>query len=360
MKALIISVIFGGALGVGSAAQAAQPDDHLVFEAKEGAGSGKHIVFLSGDEEYRSEESMPMMAQILASQGFKCTVLFSLNADGVVDPTNQKSLSHSESLDKADAIVMCLRFRNWDDTSMERFEAALNRGVPVVALRTSTHAFKFGKDSKWAKYSFNAGPDTGWKGGFGRHILGETWINHHGKHKVQGTRTIVEEANAKHPVLNGVGSIFAETDVYGANPPADATILLRGQVTKTLQPDSEPVEGKKNNPVIPVAWVRTVKADSGKDLRICTTTMGAASDLDDANLRRLVANGVYWGLGMEVPKEADVTLPGVYKPTFYGFGTFLKGKKPADFILKGAAAPDAAPAAAIEAPKELRLGKTKG
>ena len=327
------TLTFALSASLATAAYSAQPADHLIFEPM-GKANGKHVVLISGDEEYRSEESMPLLGQILAAQGFKATVLFSLNADGIVTPENGGSLSHSESLDEADAIVMCIRFRHWDDSSMERFEGALNRGVPMVALRTSTHAFNFPKGSKWAKYSYNAKVDTGWKKGFGRQVLGETWINHHGKHKVEGTRSIVETANAKHPVLNGVGTIFGTTDVYGANPLEPSTILLRGEVTQTLDPKSPAVEGKKNSPMIPIAWTREFKNSGDKPNRILTTTMGAATDLSDENLRRLVVNGVYWGLGGRVPAKADVTIPGTWNPTKYSFKTNKKGLKPTDFIVK--------------------------
>lgn len=338
----------------------AQPADHLVFEGGDGPGKGKHIVFLSGDEEYRSEEAMPMMAQVLNKQGFKCTVLFSMNADGTVNPDNQKSLSHSQSLDSADAIVMSLRFRNWDDTSMQRFEKAFLRGIPVVALRTSTHAFNFPKNSKWAKYSFNSKADTGWTKGFGRHVLGETWVSHHGKHKVQGCRTHIEAANKANSILNGVGTIFCTTDVYGANPQPDSTILLRGAVTKTLAPDSAAVEGKQNNPMQPVAWTRNYKNASGKTNKIFTTTMGASTDLVDENLRRLVANGVFWGLGLEVPAKVDVTIPGDYKPSPYSFKAYKKGLKPVDFMVtpkgnKGNKGDSAKKINAKAAPKALTI-----
>ena len=39
----------------------------IAFQGKEGAGKGKHIVFVSGDEEYRSEEGLPQLAKILAN-----------------------------------------------------------------------------------------------------------------------------------------------------------------------------------------------------------------------------------------------------------------------------------------------------
>ena len=307
--------------------------DHLVFEAK-GKANGKHVVLLSGDEEYRSEESMPMMAQLLSKQGFKCTVLFSMDKDNqFVDPGNQNSLSNPVALDSADAIVMCLRFRNWDDGAFEKFDAAFERGVSMVALRTSTHAFKVKGDSKWAKYSFDAKAESGWEKGFGRQILGESWVSHHGKHKKEATRTHVEPSASKNPILNGVGEIFCTSDVYGADPLKPSEILLRGEVTASFDPKSEGV-ATKNILMQPVAWTREYKHSSGEVSKVLTTTMGAATDLVDEDLRRLVMNGVYWGLGMEVPAKVDVSIDGEYKPTFYGFKTNKKSVTPEGFQLK--------------------------
>src|SRR6187549_3605857 len=75
--------------------------DWVVYEGKEGPGKGKHIVFLSGDEEYRSEEGLPMLAKILAERhGFKCTVLFPINPeDGSIDPTVTTNMPGAEALD---------------------------------------------------------------------------------------------------------------------------------------------------------------------------------------------------------------------------------------------------------------------
>ena len=41
----------------------------LSFKGNEGPGKGKHIVLVSGDEEYRSEETMPMLAKIRSLGG---------------------------------------------------------------------------------------------------------------------------------------------------------------------------------------------------------------------------------------------------------------------------------------------------
>ncbi len=309
----------------------------LTFSGGEGPGKGKHVVLLAGDEEYRSEEAMPMIARILAEKhGFETTVLFSADEDGTINPKASGSLMGSEALDDADALVMLLRFRKWNDETMNRFKAAVDRGVPLVALRTSTHIFNFPKDSPWAEWS--------WKnenGGFGRAVLGETWISHWGKHKMEATLAVVEDGQEDNPLLNGVGEAFGDTDVYEAAPPEDATILMRGIVLKGMNPDDEPADYEKkrrdgtiqriNEPAMPVAWSREVKNEAGTTNKVVTTTMGAATDLMDEDLRRLVVNGVFWGLGMEVPEKADVSIGEDFTPTKYGFGGNKPNMKAADF-----------------------------
>lgn len=309
----------------------------LKFTGGDGPGKGKHVVLLAGDEEYRSEESMPMMAKILTERhGFDTTVLFSADADGTINPEAGGSLENPESLDSADALVMLLRFRHYSDETMNRFKAAVDRGVPLVALRTSTHVFNFPKDSAWAKWAYNNE-----NGGFGKTVLGETWISHWGKHKVEATRGMVEKGQEENPVLNGVADVFGDSDVYEAAPPEDATVLLRGVVLKGMEKDGQPadyskkrrdgVEQKVNEPAMPVAWTRERKNEAGTTNKILTTTMGAATDLESEGLRRLVVNGVFWGLGLDIPEKADVSVVGAYKPTDYGFSTYKKGLKSEDF-----------------------------
>jgi hypothetical protein len=61
--------------------------------------------------------------------------------------------------------------------------------------------------------------------------------------------------------------------------------------------------------------------------------MGSATDLESEGLRRLIVNGVYWGLGLDVPARADVTVVDEYTPSFYGFEGFRKGLRASDFAL---------------------------
>ena len=315
-------------------APSAPAAERAIYRGGEGPGRGKQIVLLAGDEEYRSEEALPQLAKILSQRhGFNCTVLFSINpATGEIDPkttTNQPGL---EALKTADLCIIGLRFRAWPDEQMKHFVDYYLSGKPIIALRTSTHAFNFGNASKsaYAKYHWQS---KDWPGGFGKQVLGETWVAHHGAHKKEATRGVIEPAAKTHPILRGVDDIFGTTDVYTANPPSDATILVRGQVLAGMKPTDPPVTGKKNEPMQPIVWVRQPQNEAGKKNRIVTTTMGAATDLESEGLRRLIVNAAYWALELEavIPEKSDVRLIGEYQPTMYGFDGFIKGRKPENY-----------------------------
>jgi hypothetical protein len=319
---------------------AVRAQDWVEYAPKPGPGAGKHIVFLAGDEEYRSEEALPQLAKILSQRhGFKCTVLFSVDTNGFINPNAGGSLSNPHALDSADAIVMMLRFRKWDDHTLGHFADAVNRGVPIIGIRTSTHAFSgIPNSSPYAKWNW------GNKGGFGKQVLGETWVTHWGVHKKEATRGIIEASAKNEAILRGVEDVFGDTDVYEAAPPADAKILLRGQVLKGMKPTDEPADYKKktvakveqgvNDPMMPVAWTREVKNEAGKMNKIFCTTMGSATDLQSEGFRRLLVNSVFWGLSLDVPAKANVEIVGEFKPTMYGFNSFIKGVKPSAHALK--------------------------
>jgi hypothetical protein len=308
--------------------------DGVFYKGATGPGHGKHIVFLAGDEEYRSEEGLPMLAKILAArQGFDCTVLFSINpATGDIDPDCQTNLPGIEALDTADLCVMQLRFRELPDADMKHFVDYLNAGKPIIALRTSTHAFSYqrNKNSPYAKYDWNS---SSWPGGFGRQVLGETWVSHHGEHGAESTRGVVNQTMKDHPILRGVTDLWWPTDVYTVTHlPPDAQVLVWGQVLSGMKPDDPPVAGPKNDPLMPLVWVRDYKEESGNVSKIVTTTAGAAVDLQNEGLRRLLVNACYWALGLEdkAPAKADVAYVGEYNPSFFGFGKSKKGVKPDD------------------------------
>ena len=120
------------------------------YDGFEGPGNGKHIVLIAGDDEYRSEQTMPMLGKILAVRfGFKCTVLFPIDPkSGEIVPSYQKNIPGMEMIDTADLLILGLRFRNLPDEQMKHFVDYVEAGKPIIGTRTSTHAFNFGGDSK--------------------------------------------------------------------------------------------------------------------------------------------------------------------------------------------------------------------
>lgn len=327
LVALSASVImFLPAPGQGSEAQ------WVTYPGGDGPGAGHKVVLVAGDEEYRSEEAMPMLGKLLSVRhGFECVVLFSIDAEtGAIDPEEQTNIPGLEALDDADLMVIATRFRELPDEQMKHIVDYVESGRPIVGLRTATHAFSYQRnpDSPYAHWHFRS---ESWPGGFGQQVLGDTWINHHGRHGQESTRGVVAPGAADHPILRGVHDVWGPTDVYGLrNLGDDANVLLLGAVLAGMSPDDPPVEGPKNDPMVPIAWTRSYTGAGGKTARVFTTTMGASTDFESEGLRRLLVNAVYWGLGMEdrIPERSDARVVGAYEATDFGFGSHAVGVMP--------------------------------
>jgi hypothetical protein len=288
----------------------ADEPQYLVFDAA-GQPNGKHIVLVSGDEEYRSEESCPMLAKILSQKhGFKCTVLFAIDKEtGCINPYQLDNIPGLETLATADLMVLATRLRKLPDDQLEHFLQFINAAKPFVAYRTATHAFR---KNDYGGFEW---------GHFGKNLIGEDWLNHHGDHKVQGGRGFVVPENADHPILNSVSDVYTPSDIYGIKhlDQETATVLLRGGVLELLDPASKLVEGEKNDPMMPLAWVKSYPSPAGGQGKCFATTAGAAVDFRSEDLRRMIVNACYHLTEQEVPTKADVEPVDLYEPSFYGF-----------------------------------------
>jgi hypothetical protein len=317
-------------------------NEALHFKGQPGPGNGKHIVLISGDEEYRSEETLPQLAKILAAQhGFDCTVLFAIDPQtGFVNPNNNRNIPGIAALKEANLMVIFTRYRDLPDNDLAVVDEYLRAGKPVIGIRTATHAFKPSGNSKFAHYGDGyAGEKKEWDGGFGRLVLGERWISHHGHHKHESTRGIIAPGAADHPIVRGIksGDIWGPTDVYGVRLPlpGDPNPLVLGEVTARkgeydehdrlygMRPDDGPaVAGTKNNPMMPIAWTKTYEIPGGRPGRAFMSTIGASVDLLSPGTRRLLVNAAYWCVGMEdqIPNGGTrVDVVGKFEPTQFGF-----------------------------------------
>lgn len=303
------------------------------YVGAQGPGAGKFIVLISGDEEYRSEEALPQLGKILAARhGFRCRVVFAIDPEtGTIDPNNRRNIPGLDALAEADLMIIATRFRELPDEQMAHIDRYLKSGRPVIGMRTATHAFNYKEGDTYAAYAWNNS-----EGGFGRQILGETWIAHHGTHGKESTRGIIAPGAESHPIVRGItpGSIWGPTDVYRVRLPLPKNCkpIVLGQVLDGMTPDAAPVQGPKNDPLMPIAWTRTFD-QADKPCRVFTTTMGSADDLLSEGTRRMLVNAVYWTLGMEsqIPETgADVEIVGSYTPSPFAFNGFVAGVRPAD------------------------------
>ncbi|MBD3265419.1 hypothetical protein GF373_02015 [bacterium] len=323
---LLIGVVTCLALSAQSA------DPWLVLDGFDGPGNGKHIVIVTGDDEYRSEESMPQLARILAKHhGFKCTVLFAIDPEtGEIKPDQQNNIPGLHNLESADLMIVFTRFRDLPDEQMKHFVDYVNSGKPMMGLRTATHAFNFRQHKTYDHYSFRS---KEWQGGFGRQVLGETWINHYGKHKKESTRGLIVNGFGNEVIAKGCDTIWGPSDVYGLTTlEGHCRPIVMGQVLTGMEPDDPPLP---NKPIVPVAWTKTYTGYQGKPAKVFTTTMGHSGDLKDENFRRLLVNACYWSMDMEdqIPDKAKVDIVGDYDPNPIGMKIFKKGIKPADYQL---------------------------
>jgi len=309
-------------------------DPWVIYDGYEGVGNSKHIVFVSGDEEYRSEEALPMLAKIMAvHHGFRCTVLFAIDPEtGVIDPSAQTNIPGLHHLRNADMMVLMTRFRELPDEDMKHIVDHTNAGKPVLGLRTATHAFKYSrnKDSPYAEYSCDS---KSFEGGYGRQVLGETWVNHHGHHGRESTRGVINEANGSHPVLKGVENMWCPSDVYQVTElTGEPTVLVDGQVLTGMDPTDVPNPDKTT---MPVAWVKNYTGETGNTSRVFCSTMGSAVDLANEGIRRLIVNGCFWCMGMEdqIPEKNQVGFVDPFDPVFFGFGQHTKGVRPCDLSI---------------------------
>jgi len=301
-------------------------------EGGDGPGKGKHIVMIAAEEAYRSEESMPKMAQILSRQGFKCTVLFAIDpVDGTINPKIKDNIPGLEKLDTADLLVAFMRWRELPDEQMKHIIDYAESGRPILGIRNATHPFKYTKrpESLYARFD-SASKDPA--GGWGRLVLGETWVSHYGKNLVESTRCDVAVTASSHPIFKGIRTGFwIPDDVYGISSTlsGDSEPVLMGQPLDGWTSDAKPIAEK---PPLPIAWTKSYTGAKGKTARVFTSTMGHGDAFKIEAFRRMLANACLWCMNMEnsINPDSNMEIPGEYSPGPAGANGIRAGVRPQD------------------------------
>lgn len=253
-----------------------------------------HVVFVVGEGEYQSQDTMPALAERVEDTfGWDVTVLI----DEELHAGEGNHVEDLDALEDADLVVLYLRFRQWPREDLDALQAYVDRGGPLAAFRTTTHAFLY--DEGDPRESYND---------FGAEILGAPWIYHYG-HDSSTAVSVAPGADGS-ALLAGVEANFeVRSWTYHVRPdfpPEDSDVLLMGtpRVPRDRQGDIGP------GAVNPVAWTRTHPGGG----RVFMTTMGHPEDFRDESFRRLIGNGLHWALGLDGPGATLPDFPEVIHP----------------------------------------------
>lgn len=257
-------------------------------QAAAGPLAGRKVVFLIAENEYRAWQTLPAFGERLERQeGVRCEYLVSSTDD---KDTNRFFIPRMEKVGGADLVVVFARRRALPAAQMAILRAYLDSGLPLIGIRTASHAFdanmavaRKGGGPTAANLTLPAGLDE-WKT-FDRDVLG---CSYHG-HYEPGVETVVTTppSSRGHPLLRGVPASFRSPSwLYEVQPLAPgAQAVLLGEIP-----------GKPPEPVL----ITNTGKQGG---RIVYTTLGHWEDFDQPAFRRVLVNSVFWALGLEVPES---------------------------------------------------------
>ena len=242
-----------------------------------------HIVFVIAEKEYDTKRTLPEFAARHLGKHFRCSCVFG-------SETDRNELPGLELLDDADLLVLSVRRRFLRAPQLDRFRAHLDAGKPLVAIRTSSHAFA-ARDLKKAPEGRAL-----WQG-FDPEVLGGRYSGHH-SNQGEGTPDTLVQVVSKakhHPILAGVRTDeFASSgSLYKTSPLAKTThVLMTGRVEHA----SEASE--------PVAWTNLYQGG-----RVFYTSLGHRADFEDVAFQRLFRNAIFWALHLDAPSMPAKGMP---------------------------------------------------
>jgi hypothetical protein len=254
------------------------------------------IAYVCGDHEYSGESTLPLFAREMEKRYQFSSILLRSQPD----QNAEENLPGLQRLALADVAVLFLRWRRLPLSQLRHLDRYLQAGRPVVALRTSSHAFNYPAEhplvnrNRLATAAFGAPP--GWNADGHRHYGHES-------------TTRVSAAPEGHELLRGVATPFECPSwlyhVLPKYPPPTAKIALMGEA---INP---------NRPAIPnpVAWTLTNTFGG----RAFYTSLGHPGDFALEPFQRLLTNALHWALGREIPEawsgpmEINVPYRGIVK-----------------------------------------------
>ena len=255
----------------------------------------KKIVFLIGEREYKTAETLPAFAEAQLTPQYRCQFLFA--ADGSNDFGDIAS-----TLKDADALFVSVRRRTPELAHMEAISNFVKAGKPIIGIRTASHAFSFrGKPAPkghgvWETFD----PD----------VFGGNYHGHHGS-KLKTFAKVV----GQHPIVEGMAREEFATggSLYEVRPlKKGTTVLLEGRADKVKQAE-------------PVAWTFT-NIHGGRSFY---TSLGHVDDFANPVFVTFLKRSIDWALGKklkEITAVETIPVPGVWEEMANGQWKDLDGE----------------------------------
>lgn len=253
-----------------------------------GQDSQPHIVLVVGTTHYSPELSMPLVAKELERFGFRTTIVM-----GEGDPEKKivEVLPGIESLDNADAAIFFMRFLKLPDNEWKHVEEYFKSGKPIIALRTTTHSFKYDK----------AHPRFTWNDDFGRRVMGTPYIVHQ-----SGTTNVkIVPKHKSHPIMTNIGEMewVSEGTLYLTRLESGCIPLVTGTgkgKARLLEKSFGPVSvNESESDIVAWAWQNEWGA------KIFGTSFGHPADFANPDFTRMLVNSVHWAVDKPLPESTQ-------------------------------------------------------
>jgi len=248
-----------------------------------------HLVFVVGTHHYSPHVSMPVLAREMERFGFKTTVI--LPPGDPEQNKNKVGIPGLEALKTADVAVFFVRFLTLNDRQFGHIERYVRSGKPIVAFRTSTHAFRYSSDHRL----------FAWNDLFGRDVQGTDYLCH-----MKGATQCRLFSQAKdHPILTGVGDEpFASAGplyLTDLQPGCFPLVIGAGSGSERLVKDQFRTRYVQENEEDIVAWTWE-KNKYGA--RVFATSFGHLGDFTSPQIMRIIVNGIHWAADVKVPEAS--------------------------------------------------------
>ncbi len=233
-----------------------------------------HVVFVVGDDEYKTESTLPPFAATQLGKNYRVSFVFNRADD-------RNDLPGLDVLDDADLMFLSARRRILPKEQLAAIRRFVGSGKPVIGIRTASHAFAARNPAEVTE-----GREV-WNS-FDPDVLGGHYVNHYPVGPKVVVAATVEAKN--HPILTGVDvrALTGHGSLYKVAPlVSSATPLLTGTIPESAAE--------------PIAWTNLTNSGG----RVFYTSLGHAEDFAEPAFTRLLRNAIDWSLGRDVPENVE-------------------------------------------------------